>query len=301
MTDLLTGRVAVVTGGGRGLGRSHALALAAEGAAVVVNDLGVALDGSEGGATPADTVVAEIEAMGGRAIADRSDISTAAGGEALVATALEAFGRLDILVNNAGILRDRSAHRMSPEEVEAVLAVHLHGAFNVTLPAFRAMRDAGYGRIVMTSSAAGLFGNFGQANYGAAKAGLVGLTKVLAIEGRAKGVLVNAISPCATTRMTEAGFGDKARLFGPDYVSPLVVHLASEACGVTGETFSVGGGQVARIFVGLTPGIFRAGAPLSAGEIAGRMDEIMALDGFMVPPDMAAEWDKFLALHGEAE
>lgn len=301
MTIDLTGRVCAVTGAGRGLGRSHALSLAARGAAVVVNDVGAGLDGSGREAGAAEAVVAEIVAAGGRAVADRSDISTPAGGEALVGRAVEAFGRIDVLVNNAGVLRDRSLHKMSTDEVEAVLAVHLAGAFNVTLPAYRAMREQGYGRIVSTTSAAGLFGNFGQANYAAAKTGLVGLTKVIAIEGRARNVLANAVSPCAATRMTEAEFGDLGRLFAPALVSPLVAYLASEACTVTGETFSVGGGQIARVFVGLTEGIFRPDPPFEPEEIAGRIDEIMDVARFEIPGAMADEWTKMMRQHGISE
>ncbi len=294
----LAGQVAIVTGAGRGLGRSHALALAAAGAAVVVNDIGAALDGTGGSATAAEAVVAEIGAAGGSAVADASSIVTPEGGQALVDRAVETFGRVDIVINNAGILRDRSAHKMSPDEVSAVLAVHLEGAFNVTLPAYRLMREAGYGRIVLTSSASGLMGNFGQLNYGAAKAGLLGFTRVLALESASRDIRVNAISPVATTRMTEAEFGELAPMFSPDFVSQLVLYLASPACAVSGEAFSVGGGQIARIFVGLTPGIFRSGGAFSAAEIGAAMPDILAADGYTVPRSMADEWNKIMQLHG---
>lgn len=301
MTDFtLNGRVAIVTGGGRGLGRSHALGLAAAGASVVVNDLGVSLSGEGVSALAAEQVVAEIVAAGGKAVADATDITTAEGGAALVARAVDTFGRIDILVNNAGILRDRSAHKMSPQDVDAVLDVHLGGAFNVTLPAYGHMREAGYGRIVMTSSASGLMGNLGQLNYGAAKAALLGFVKVLSIEGASRGVLTNAISPVATTRMTEAEFGDLAGLFSPDFVSRMVLYLASERCGVSGEVFSVGGGQISRIFVGLTEGIFRADGVFSPPEIEAALPAIMDVSRHTIPKSLGDEWEKIMKLHGIA-
>jgi NAD(P)-dependent dehydrogenase (short-subunit alcohol dehydrogenase family) len=296
----LTGRVAVVTGAGRGLGRSHALALAARGAAVVVNDLGIGLDGGGEKQPAAELVAAEIRDGGGEAAADGSDIATPAGGAALIERAIAEFGRVDILINNAGILRDRSGHKMTAEDVAPVLGVHLLGAFHTTLPAYARMRAQGHGRIVHTTSAAGLFGNFGQANYGAAKTGLLGLTRVLAIEGASRGVLSNAVSPCATTRMTESGFGEHAGLFEPAHVSPLIVYLASDGCAVNGEVFSAGGGQVARIFVGLTEGVFRADRPMTAEEIGGSLDRIMDTAGFSIPAAMEDEWQKMMRQHGIA-
>jgi len=246
----LSGRVAVVTGAGRGLGRSHALALAARGAAVVINDLGAALDGAGASMLPAEDVVEEIRRSGGRAIAESSDISSEEGGAALVNRTIETFGRIDILVNNAGILRDRSAHKMQVADAEAVVRVHLHGASVAPCQPTPGCGRRDMDESFQTSSASGLFGNFGQANYGAAKAGLIGLTKVIAIEGRNNNIFCNAISPCAATRMTEAGFADMAGLFGPDLVSPLVVYLASENCRITGEIFSVGGGADCSHFCG---------------------------------------------------
>jgi NAD(P)-dependent dehydrogenase (short-subunit alcohol dehydrogenase family) len=298
MTVDLTGRVAMVTGGGRGLGRAHVRALAARGAAVVINDLGVALDGTGENPSPAEQLAEEIRKAGGRAVADGSDIATEAGGAITVQRAVNEFGRIDILVNNAGILCDRSAHKMSIADAEAVLRVHLLGAFCTTLLAFARMRAQGYGRIVQTTSASGLFGNFGQANYGAAKTGLTGLTKVIAIEGQDKNVYCNAISPCATTRMTEAGFGEMARLFEPELVSPLVVYLASETCRVTGEIFSVGGGQIARIFVGLTEGVFRKDRGLTPEEIDASLEAIMDTTDFSIPKTLEDEWVKMLRQHG---
>ena len=298
MTDFtLEGRVAIVTGAGRGLGRSHALALANAGASIVVNDLGASLSGEGASTLAAEEVVAEIVAAGGKAVADTTDITTPEGGAALVAKAVDTFGGIDILVNNAGILRDRSAHKMTSQDVDPVLEVHLWGAFNVTLPAYAHMREAGYGRIIMTSSASGLMGNFGQLNYGAAKAALLGFVKVLSIEGANRGVHVNAISPVASTRMTEAEFGDLAGLFPPDFVSQLVLYLASERCGVSGEIFSVGGGQIARIFVGLTEGIFRPEGFFSPQEIEAALPEIMNVSNHSVPRSLTDEWEKIMRLH----
>ena len=197
------GRVAIISGAGGGLGRQHALMLASRGALVVVNDLGGAVDGTGSDKGAAERVVDEITALGGEAVADTNSVSTPEGGAAIVATAVEAFGTVDIVINNAGILRDKAFHNMDPAMYDAVLEVHLRGALNLTQPAFKIMRDKGYGRIVSTSSGAGVFGNFGQANYGAAKMGLVGLTRVLAVEGARNNVRANAIAPIALTRMTE--------------------------------------------------------------------------------------------------
>ncbi|MCH7585337.1 MAG: SDR family NAD(P)-dependent oxidoreductase [Acidobacteria bacterium] len=250
-------RVAIVTGAGRGLGAEHAKLLASRGAAVIVNDPGVATDGTEGEQRPADEVVGAIEAAGGAAVADYGSVSDPVAAEAMVVKAVEEYGRVDIVINNAGILRDKAFHNLEWENLDAVLDVHLKGAFYVTRPAFRLMREQGYGRIVMTSSASGLLGNFGQANYGAAKMGLVGLMKVLAIEGAKYDIKVNAIAPVAGTRMTQELLGPMADRLQPALVSPVVAYLASEACDVTGEVYSVAGGTVSRMFVGLTQGWFK--------------------------------------------
>ncbi|MDF5756438.1 SDR family oxidoreductase [Spongiactinospora sp. TRM90649] len=249
------GKVAIVTGAGHGLGRSHALLLAARGASVVVNDLGGTLEGAGASPAPAEEVVKLIADNGGRAVASTDDVTTPEGARAIVTTALDAFGAADILVNNAGILRDRSFGKMSVEEFDAVLAVHVRGAFLVTRAVFGHMKERGYGRIVNTSSPSGLFGNFGQANYATAKMGLVGLTKTLAIEGTRAGIKANAIAPLAWTRMTDALLPAEleARLT-PGRVSALVAFLCHEECPVTGEVFSVGGGRVARVFVAEGPG-----------------------------------------------
>jgi NAD(P)-dependent dehydrogenase (short-subunit alcohol dehydrogenase family) len=249
------GRVCVITGAGGGLGRSHALELARRGASVVVNDLGRALDGSGASSSAAQRVVDEIRAAGGRAVANRDTVATPEGGQAIVAAALDAFGRIDVLVNNAGILRDKAFHKMDAAMIDAVVDVHLKGALYVSQPAFRCMREQGYGRIVNTSSASGLFGNFGQANYGAAKAGLAGLTRVLAIEGAGHDIKVNAIAPIAATRMTEDLLGELASRVSPETVSPAVAFLASDQCSVNGHVYSVAGGRIARIMVVETQGV----------------------------------------------
>ncbi len=251
----LDGRVAIITGAGGGLGRSHALHLAGRGAQVLVNDLGGAVDGSGGSSSAAQRVVDEITALGGRAVANHDSVATADGGEAIVEATLAAFGRVDIVINNAGILRDKAFHKMDRAMIDAVVDVHLKGAMFVSQPAFRLMREQGYGRIVNTSSASGLFGNFGQANYGAAKAGLAGLTRVLSLEGAGHGIRVNAIAPIAATRMTDELLGDLSSKVSPETVSPLVVYLASAECSVNGHIYSVAGGRVARIFIGETQGI----------------------------------------------
>ncbi|WP_030913949.1 SDR family oxidoreductase [Streptosporangium amethystogenes] len=249
------GRVAVITGAGHGLGRSHALSLAERGAKVVVNDLGGALDGTGASTGPAADVVELIRKNGGEAAVSTDNVATPEGAKAIVQTAIDAFGRLDIVVNNAGILRDKSFGKMSVEEFDQVLAVHVRGSFLVSREAFPYLKEQGYGRIVNTSSPAGLFGNFGQANYSTAKMGLVGLTKTLGIEGARAGIKANAIAPIAWTRMTEellpAEFEAK---FTAERVSALVTFLAHEACETSGEVFSVGGGRIARVFVAEGPG-----------------------------------------------
>ncbi|MEU7889974.1 SDR family oxidoreductase [Microbispora bryophytorum] len=249
------GRVAIVTGAGHGLGRSHALLLGRRGAKAVVNDLGGALDGTGASSGPAAEVAELIVKNGGEAVASTDDVATPEGAEAIVRTALDAFGRVDVVVNNAGILRDRSFGKMTVEEFDAVIAVHVRGSFLVSRAAFPHMKEQAYGRIVNTSSPAGLFGNFGQANYSTAKMGLVGLTKTLGIEGARANIRANAIAPVAWTRMTEtllpAEFESR---FAPERVSPLVAYLAHESCETSGEVFSVGAGRIARVFVAEGPG-----------------------------------------------
>ncbi|MCK7628201.1 SDR family oxidoreductase [Streptomyces sp. RS10V-4] len=268
MTGICTGRVAVVTGAGRGLGRAHALALAAEGAAVVVNDLGVAADGAGASAGPAQQVVEEIVARGGRAAAHTGDITTDDGAASLVATALDAFGRLDALVNNAGFLRDRMLVNLGEDDWDAVVRVHLKGHFLPLKHAgahWRAEAKAGRtpdARVVNTSSGAGLLGSVGQGNYSAAKAGILGLTLVAAAELGRYGVQVNAIAPAARTRMTEQTFADTMAAptagafdaMAPENVSPLVVWLsAADSAGVTGRVFEAEGGRIT-VMEGWRPG-----------------------------------------------
>jgi NAD(P)-dependent dehydrogenase (short-subunit alcohol dehydrogenase family) len=263
------GAVVIVTGGGGGLGRSHSLELARRGARVLVNDLGGAVDGTGASASAAQQVVEEIRAAGGEAAASTDSVATPEGGAAIVQCALDEFGRVDAIVNNAGILRDAAFKNVTPERLDPVIDVHLKGAFNVLRHAWPMLREQGSGRIVNTSSGSGLFGNFGQSNYGAAKAGLMGLTRVLSIEGARNDVKVNAIAPIAYTRMTESQMDENMR---PDLISPLVAYLCHESCAVTGQAYSVGGGRVSRLFVGMTTGITEP--DLSAEMIAARIEEI---------------------------
>ncbi|MCI0543784.1 MAG: SDR family NAD(P)-dependent oxidoreductase, partial [Actinobacteria bacterium] len=224
----LDGRVAIVTGAGGGLGRTYALELGRRGARVVVNDLGGGVDGTGASSSAADAVVAEIVAAGGEAVASYDSVAEEEGGAAMVQTALDAFGTVDVVVSNAGILRDKSFANMTSDEVNPVLDVHLRGGFAVSLPAFRVMKEKGYGRFVFATSGSGLFGNFGQANYAAAKMGLVGLSNVIAIEGAKYDIKSNAVAPIARTRMTEDLLGPLVEMVDPELVTPLVVYLCSE-------------------------------------------------------------------------
>jgi NAD(P)-dependent dehydrogenase (short-subunit alcohol dehydrogenase family) len=282
---MFEGDVAIVTGAGRGLGRCPALELARRGARVVVNDLG-------GDSSPAAKVVAEIRASGGVAVANDDNVSTVEGGERIVQQALDQFGSLAIVVNNAGILRDKAFHNLTPDLVEPVLLVHLTGAFNVTVPAWRHFRSAGYGRVVNTTSASGLFGNFGQANYGAAKAGLVGLTRSLAVEGRKVGISVNAISPMASTQMTAELLGENGELLAPEQVSPVVAYLCHRECKISGQILSAGGGHVSAVVTSVTCGITER--DLSAESIRDRLDEIFNRDGAIVPRHLGDELKMFV-------
>jgi len=276
MTISFDGRVAIVTGAGAGLGRSHAMLLAARGAKVVVNDLGGAVDGTSGSATPADKVVAEIKAAGGQAVASYDSVADPKGAASIVKTALDSFGKLDILVNNAGILRDRSFQKMDKDTWDAVIAVHLSGTAYVTMAAWPAMRENNYGRVVLTASNSGIYGNFGQANYGAAKMGMLGLMNVLKQEGRKYNILVNCLAPMATTRMTEELMPAEAvKLLQPELVSPGVAYLCSEDNQETGMTLSAGGGYFARIQVMGSEGLFvEPGTEVTPEMVAAQFDKI---------------------------
>jgi NAD(P)-dependent dehydrogenase (short-subunit alcohol dehydrogenase family) len=272
------GRVAIITGAGGALGRSHALELARRGAKVVVNDVGGSVHGEGGTTTAAWQVVDEIARSGGEAVANFDSVTNP---EPIVQSALDAFGRIDILVNNAGILRDRAFHNMSVEDIDAVLDVHLRGAMALTQLAFKLMREQRYGRIINTTSASGLFGNFGQANYGAAKAGLFGLTRVLAQEGTRVNILVNAVAPLARSRMTEGLLGELAELLDPASVTAVVTYLAHESCALNGYVYSVAGGRVARIFMAETRGVVLPS--LTPEEVRDNLETINDPAGYFVP------------------
>ena len=280
------GRAAVVTGAGGGLGRAYALELARRGARVVVNDLGGAPDGSgDGSVTPADLVVDEIRKQGGTAVANYDNVATAEGGERIVAAALTAFGRLDILINNAGILRDKSFLKMEPDNWHQVIAVHLNGAYNVTRPAFRHMKENRFGRIIMTTSAAGLYGNFGQTNYSAAKMGLVGLMHTLKLEGLKHDIRINTVAPLAASRLTEDVMPPEIfEKMKPEYVVPLVIYLASDSCDCTGQIFNAGMGYFNR-----------------AAIVSGRAVRIGDEEQPATPEMIHENWDRIDALAGAVE
>jgi NAD(P)-dependent dehydrogenase (short-subunit alcohol dehydrogenase family) len=275
-------QVAVVTGAGGGLGREHALLLASRGAHVVVNDLGGAVDGTGADPAVAQAVADEINAAGGSAVADSNTVATAEGGAAIIGTAMNAFGRVDILVNNAGILQDKTFAKMTPEQFDAVLAVHLRGSWCVAKPAFAQMAEQNYGRIVMTTSIAGLYGNFGQTNYSSAKMGLVGLARTLALEGARRGIRANVISPAAYTRMTEGLMAaEHADASAARHVAPAVAYLCHADCELSGEVLHAAGGRVASIFVGETLGFYDP--KLTIEDVAENIDRIMDRSEYMVP------------------
>ncbi len=276
---LLDGKVAIVTGAGGGIGREHALVLAKEGAAVVVNDLGGARDGSGAGGAMADQVVNEVKATGAEAVANYDSVSSMEGGESILKTALDSFGKVDVLVNNAGILRDKSFANLTEDLWDSVVAVHLKGTFCATLPVYRHMKERGEGGVVInTSSTSGLNGNFGQCNYGAAKAGIAGLTRCLAIEGVKYGIRCFILAPVALTRLTGdlPGFQDEKLRdsMNPGLVSPLVAYLASDLSKeMNGKTFFVGGGRIAEMKVVTHTGITKReeGGLWTPEEIASKM------------------------------
>ncbi|MCG8633471.1 MAG: SDR family NAD(P)-dependent oxidoreductase [Desulfobacterales bacterium] len=276
-------KVAVVTGAGAGLGRVYALELARRGAKVVVNDYGCARDGSgSGSSSPAEDVVNEIKAAGGEAVANFDNVATAEGGQGIVNTALDAFGTIDILINNAGILRDKSFTKMSANNWQAVLDVHLNGAYNVSRPAFQVMKDKGYGRIVLTASAAGLYGNFGQTNYSAAKLALTGLMNSMKLEGAKYNIKVNTVAPLAASRLTEDVLPpDLFEKLQPEFVSPMTLLLCSEECPVTGNIYNVGAGCFNRAAVVTGPGaVIGSGKEIPAPEaVQAGMEKISSMEG----------------------
>jgi NAD(P)-dependent dehydrogenase (short-subunit alcohol dehydrogenase family) len=287
MADLrFDNRVAVVTGGGRGLGRSYALLLAAQGAKVVVNDSGGGIAGDGTDVAPAHEVVREITAAGGDAVAAVDSVATPQGGQAVIDTAVERYGRIDILVHNAGNVRRASLREMSYDDFEAVIDVHLRGAFHVLRPAFPLMCDAGYGRIVLTSSIGGLYGNNEVANYAVAKSGVIGLSNVAAIEGAGHGVKSNVIVPAAVTRMAEGIDTSGYPPMGAELVAPVVGWLAHESCSVTGEMLIALAGRVAKAVVAETPGVYRQSWSIAeVGEHIAAIRDASAPVVFPVVPD----------------
>lgn len=283
-------RVAVITGAGRGLGREYALLLASKGAKVVVNDPGGSLSGDGADIAPAQQVADEIVSAGGEAIAVTDSVATAEGGQAIIDAAVERFGRIDILIHNAGTVRRASLKEMSYDDFDAVLDVHLRGAFHVVRPAFPLMCQAGYGRVVLTSSIGGLYGNHEVANYAAAKAGILGLCNVVALEGAADDVLCNAIVPGAVTRMAEGLDTSAYPPMGADLVAPAVGWLAHETCSVTGEFFVAIAGRIARAVVAESPGMYQPSWTVE--EVGEQMDRIRDISEpviFPVVPDGHAD------------
>jgi NAD(P)-dependent dehydrogenase (short-subunit alcohol dehydrogenase family) len=266
------GRVAVITGAGRGLGREYARLLGSQGAKVIVNDSGASVKGEGTDAGPAEQVVQEIQSSGGRAVACTESVATPEGGKAIIDAALHNFGRIDILIHNAGNVRYASLQEITQEDFEAVVDVHLMGAFHVVRPAFPVMCTAGYGRIVLTSSIGGLYGNHKVVNYGVSKAGMIGLSNVAALEGAAFGVKSNIIAPGAVTRMADGLDTTKYPPMGPELVAPVVGWLADESCSVSGEIYISMAGRVARALVAETEGVYQPS--WSIDEVAQRIDEI---------------------------
>lgn len=307
MTELrYDGQVAIVTGAGRGLGAEYARLLAARGARVVVNDLGGSVTGEGAAIDAAAATVQQILDCGGEAIADTNSVATFNGGQAIIDAAMRQWGRVDIVVNNAGTVRDAHFSDMTPDRVDPLIDVHLRGAFFVTRPAWIVMRQQGYGRIVNTCSAAGILGAETMSNYGAAKTGLIGLTRVLAAEGLDFGIKVNAIAPIAATRMLERSMAgdDQGRdadeqaavdalmrpfleKLDPALVAPVVAYLSHADCPVTGEIYSAGAGQVSRFFIGRTKGVYVP--QLSAEDVRDQFDEIRDETDYTVPGGVADE------------
>ena len=287
------GRVAVVTGAGRGIGRAYARLLAERGAQVVVNDLGGSMEGVGADAGPADGVVAEIETAGGQAIADGHDVSSAEGAQSLIDTAVEQFGRIDILINNAGIVRWAGMPDVDEENLASHLAVHVYGSFNTTRAAWPHLLDQGYGRVVMTTST-GMLGLPTNTSYATAKAAVVGLTRSLATAGARKGIKVNLIAPAAMTRM--AGPGGDAEQMAPELVAPMAAYLAHEDCPVSGELYVAGAGRFSRIFLAATPGYVHPTSEPSIEDMARHWETINDETGYTVPLSLI-DWSKTFLAH----
>ncbi|MET0545169.1 MAG: SDR family NAD(P)-dependent oxidoreductase [Caulobacterales bacterium] len=297
----LAGKVAVITGAGRGLGRSYALHLAERGVMVVVNDLGVALDGSGKDSSPAQQVVDEIRAKGGQAVANNSDVTSEAGAASIIAQAMESFGNLQIVINNAGICRDLPFEQTSLADFELNFRIHVAGHYNVSKAAWPILKDQQYGRVIMTGSGAGVFGLKNETAYSMAKGAIYGLTRTLALEGEEHGILVNAVLPGGVSRMHEEAFPDPAVLqmmrdfMPPELVAPAVAWLASENCNVSGQAWSVWAGRVSRLVVGSGAGYFNRA--LTAEEIDSNIAAITSADGLFEPRDGiddAQHWQKIL-------
>lgn len=279
-------RVAVVTGAGRGLGRAYALLLAERGARVVVDDPGGSMRGEDPDAGVAAEVVAEIAAAGGTAVACTASVATPEGGRAIVDTALDRFGRLDILIHNAGTVRYGSLTELSYEDFEAVLDVHLRGAFHTVRAAFPVMSAAGYGRVVLTSSIGGIYGNRSVANYAVSKAGMIGLSNVVALEGAEAGVRCNIIVPSALTRMADGIDTSAYPDMRPELVAPAVAYLAHESCCLSGELLVAIAGRVARAYIAETPGVYQPS--WTVDEVAARIDDIRNTDNSWILPPLSA-------------
>jgi 3-hydroxyacyl-CoA dehydrogenase/3a,7a,12a-trihydroxy-5b-cholest-24-enoyl-CoA hydratase len=301
MADLrFDNRVAIITGAGNGLGRSHALFFASRGARVVANDLGGSARGEGKSSAAADKVVQEIHAAGGQAVANYDSVED---GAKIVQSALDSFGGVDIVINNAGILRDVSFQKMTEQDWDLIYRVHLLGAFRVTQAAWNHMREKGYGRIVFTTSAAGLYGNFGQANYSAVKMGLVGLAQTLAIEGKKKGVHTNAIAPLAGSRLTETILPpDLIAALKPEHVTPLVAWLCHESCEESGATFEVGGGFMGKLRWERAEGeLFNLSRPITPEAVRASWEKIAGFAKTTHPADGAAAFQPILANLGTAK
>jgi len=290
------GKVAVVTGGGRGLGREYALELAKRGASLVVNDFGGETDGTGSDREPADQVVREIQEMGGKAVANHDSIVSAEAGERLIKTAVDSFGTVDILINNAGALRDRSFIKTSEEDWDMIYEINTKGSYNVTRPAVAVMREKGYGRIVFTTSGTGLYGNFGQANYAAAKMGLVGLMNVLKLETAKYNIMCNTIAPIADTRLTKGLLSpDTAEYYRREHVAALVLYLVSSENTTTGCIYNCAAGWYSRSEMVCSPGVVLANGkePVSVEEIMKNWDRINNMEGAKFLNNLAESFAMF--------